>query len=144
MLKHFEPFLSSSWHAAHHRNSWILTSPPLLFMSAVSKEVFSVSASVTHRFWMVAVAGSKHLLFNFLSLTTASSWYKGLSLDRETEELGSLKEILHLPAFLYSPCIWDLKLHPNKTRGANKMPWLQITLFWDKKPTWRASVRAAI
>lgn len=114
-------------------------------VSSLQRSAHSVSASVTHRFWMVAVAGSKHLLFNFLSLTTATSWHKGPSLDRETEELGSLKEILHLPAFCIHLAFGTLKFIQIKQGKLTKYPDPRsLSFFWDKKPTWRASVRAAI
>lgn len=71
ILKNFESFSGSSWDTAHPRNSRILSRSPLLFISVVSTEELAVSVlSLMRRFWIVAVEISKHLLFNFLSLST--------------------------------------------------------------------------
>lgn len=101
--------------------------------------------SVVHRSWRVAIASNKHLLFNFFSLIPTNPWYRSASSDTETEEVGSLRERFQLPVF----CIY-LAFRTSKfvQLKQGKLPKYHdsrsLPFFCDEKPTWRASVWAAI
>lgn len=90
-----------------------------------------------HRFWTAAVSSSTHLLFAFLSLTTVHTWYKGASSDTETDELGSLKQKLHV-YISDSPHTWDL--HIKQGILTKYSDFRSLLFFWGTKPTWNSSM----